>query len=137
MMRPTLLLLTIALHTAAHSLAHGQTPPKTKGAVPPPGIAIPDADREALTKGVEELAAEIQKIPHRSGTAGSAEGLLPDVEIFLKAVDWPLKYNEFYDVKQVASAKALLAEGMARAKALQSGKSPWASATGPVVRGFR
>jgi dienelactone hydrolase len=123
-------LLFILLFGAA-SLA-AQTPPKPKQ-VPPPGVAIPDADRKELEAGVAELGREIEAIDRDA----RARPLLPDVEVFHKAVDWPLRYNEFFDVKQVATARALLAEGMARAKALRGGQAPWTTATGLVVRGYR
>lgn len=119
--------------------ALAQTPAPTKKQVPPPGIAIPDADRKELEAGAAALAREIDVLRKQSapGVALLASSHLPDVEIFHKAVDWALRYDEFFDVKQVASAKALLAEGTARAKALRSSQAPWLTQTGPVVRGFR
>lgn len=126
-----LTLLTLALSVAP---SRAQTPPKTKQ-VPPPGVAIPEEERKTLEAGVQELKAEIAKIP--KSNRGTANDLLPDVEIYLKAVDWPLRYNEFFNEKEVGTAKNLLKEGLARAKALQGGKAPWTEATGPVVRGYR
>jgi hypothetical protein len=41
------------------------------------------------------------------------------------------------DVKEVPKAKALLAVGMERAKALHAGEAPWNAQTGLVVRGYR
>jgi len=104
--------------------------------LPPAGVAIPDNDRAELTAGAAELAKEIGALKLAKLSTEMA-GLIPDVEIFHKAVDWPLRYNEFYDVKQVATARTLLAEGMSRAKSLLDGKAPWTTATGPVVRGYR
>ena len=108
--------------------AGAQTPPTTKR-VPPAGVAIPASDRAELEAGVKALGAEL--------TALAKNPLLPDVEIFHKAVDWALRYDEFFDVKQVGAAKALLKEGTERAQALRSGKAPWTTATGFVVRGYR
>ena len=39
--------------------------------------------------------------------------------------------------EQFAEAKALLAEGLARAKALADGQAPWTTKSGLVVRGYR
>src|SRR4051794_37238565 len=125
-MSPMMLLLVLAF---ACSTALAQVPPTTKQ-VPPKGVAIPDAERQKLEAGVQELAAELKKIPANAP-------LRPDVEIFLKAVDWPLRYDEFFDAKQTVAAQKLLTEGLARARALQAGQSPWTSATGLMVRGFR
>ncbi|MHA3775009.1 prolyl oligopeptidase family serine peptidase [Verrucomicrobiota bacterium sgz303538] len=105
----------------------------TQKQVPPPGIAVPDPERAELTASLEALGKEIAAL--RSIPAAGA--LLPDVEIFHKAVDYALRYNEFMDAKQLAAAKPLLAEGLARAKALRSGQAPWTTQTGLVVRGFR
>lgn len=102
--------------------------------VPPKGVAIPEADRAELEKGAAELGKLVESLRTRGGTTAA---LLPDVQIFHKAVDWALRYDEFLDVKQVAVARTLLAEGMTRAKSLGEGKSPWTEATGLVVRGYR
>jgi hypothetical protein len=104
--------------------------------VPPPGVAIPDADRTALTEGVAALGKEIDTL--RAELKGKPEmlALLPDVMIFHKAVDWALRYNEFFDVKLVETAKKQLALGMERAKELRDGKASWNTATGLVVRGY-
>ena len=98
-------------------------------------MAIPDADR-AGARGRRENPARASTRSRRRLEAENA-ALLPDVEIFLKAVDWPLRYNEFFNVNQVGTAKALLKEGLARAEALRSGQAPWTTATGLVVRGYR
>src|SRR6185295_19082043 len=59
-----------------------------------------------------------------------------DVQIIYKSVHDALKYDEFYDVKEVAVAKRHLELGTERAKALREGKAPWNIATGLVVRGY-
>lgn len=107
--------------------------PATQRQVPPPGKTIPEADRVELTKGVAELGLAIDALRMNR----EADKLLPDVIIFHKAVDWALRYDEFMDVKHAKTAKDLLAEGKKRAAELQAGKSPWTSATGLVVRGFK
>ncbi len=104
--------------------------------LPPPGVAIPDTDRAELTAGAAELGNEIAALK-LAKMVPEMSALIPDVEIFHKAVDWALRYDEFYDVKQVATARTLLAEGKSRAAALRDGKAPWTTATGPVVRGYR
>ncbi len=122
-----LLTLTLALtHVPAQT---GPVPPATKR-VPPKGVEIPAEERTKLEAGVQELAAELKKIP-------ADAPLRPDVEIFFKAVDWALRYDEFFNAKQTGNAQKLLTEGLARARALQAGQSPWTAATGNIVRGFR
>lgn len=96
--------------------------------MPPPGNEIPAADRKLLEDGAAALGREIESL--RKSLAGKPEllALLPDVQIYHKAVDWPLRYRELIDVKK---AKAALATGMERAKALAAGNAPWLTAGGP------
>lgn len=124
-------LALLARHAAAAEDALDKVKP-----IPPPGISVPDADRAELEKGVLELGNEIETLrADLSGKPASLE-LLPDVQIYHKAVDWALRYNEFYRTNEIQTARQLLTEGMARAKALQSGHAPWTSDTGLVVRAY-
>ncbi|MDB5694438.1 MAG: hypothetical protein JWO81_3501, partial [Alphaproteobacteria bacterium] len=102
--------------------------------IPPAGIAVPDADRAELTAGVAALGKEIDSL--KGTLKGDQLALLPDVQIFHKAVDWALRYDEFFNPKQIAAAKAQLALGMQRAKELSEGKPSWETAAGLVVRGY-
>ncbi|HEY2341892.1 MAG TPA: hypothetical protein VGH90_02630, partial [Chthoniobacteraceae bacterium] len=130
---PYFLALTALLCPSQILNAQGDRAPKQ---VPPPGVQIPDDARKELEAGVAELSAKIKNL-HPVAHPGVPGDIVADVEIFAKAVDWALRYNEFYDAKQVGVAKALLAEGNSRATALASGQTPWLTATGPVVRGYR
>ncbi len=127
-------ILTAVALSAASAFAQLPAPvPAASKQTPPPGVKIPDADRKELTEGAAALARDIAELASKPANAA----LIPDIEIFHKAVDGALRHDEFFNVKQVGDARALLAEGAARAKALKAGQSPWASATGPVVRGYR
>ena len=96
--------------------------------VPPPGVAIPEQDRN-------ELQAELKKLDAFLAQHGS-NPLLPDVRIFTEAVRYALDYNEFFKPEEAGKARELLAEGRRRAEALAQGKTPWLTATGLVVRGY-
>ena len=104
--------------------------------VPPPGIQIPDADRAELQAGVDALGREIDTLRASLGNSSLAD-LLPDVQVFHKAVHDALKYDEIYDKREIAIAKRLLKLGMDRAAALKEGRAPWNTATGLVVRGYK
>ena len=119
--------------------ARAQTPPPPAKRLPPAGIAIPDPDRTELTAATAALATEITTLRTELAAAKKTSllALLPDVEIFHKAVDWALRYDEFFAPKEIASARHFLALGRERAAALRSGKAPWLDATGLVVRGYR
>ncbi len=124
--------LLLLLATAPLSMAQAPTQK-----MPPLGIEIPTQDRDALAAELASLQASISAIK-RAGTLSSAlAARLPDVEIFPLAVHRALDWNEFYDFKQIAAAKALLKEGRDRLDALRSGDAPWTRAKGLVVRGFR
>jgi len=105
-------------------------------AVPPPGIAIPDTDRDELEKGVSELGKQIESLHAELSGKAALLDLLPDVQIYHKAVDWSLRYNEFYRTNEIQTARQLLTEGIARVKGLREGHPQWVSDTGLVVRAY-
>src|SRR5688572_917815 len=100
--------------------------------VPPPGVAVPDADRKELESGLNRLADSIAKLK----ASGARADLIPDIQIFHKAADYALRYNEFFRAEEIFRAKELLRQGQARAADLANGKAPWTTATGLVVRGY-
>jgi len=59
-----------------------------------------------------------------------------DVRVFRDAVRFALDYDEFFQPQEVARAKEMLQAGIARAEELMSGRAPWNTATGLVVRGY-
>jgi hypothetical protein len=135
--RPLCLVLAVAAVLSAHAFA--QTPASTPAPVrpvPPPGVQIPAGDRAELETGVIALGKEITIAKHNLASKPAMLVLLPDVMIFHKAVDWALRYDEFFDVKQVATAKKLLELGNQRLAELKDGKPSWISATGLVPRGY-
>ncbi|MBY0460741.1 MAG: hypothetical protein K2V38_25765, partial [Gemmataceae bacterium] len=106
--------------------------------IPPAGNAIPDADRDEIKKGLAELQQLIKDI--------GKHDLLPDVQIFEKAVRWALDYNEIFDpapgkdkkaTVPAGNVKKVLAAGLERAKQLKDGKTPWTTQTGGVLRGYK
>lgn len=119
-------------------LAPAQTPPAAAKRLPPAGIAIAEKDRSELSAGAAALRAEIDAL-RRTIPAGNerALALLADVEIFHKAVDWALRYDEFFTPKEVAFARHLLTEGHERVQQFSSDEKPWLGATGLIVRGYR
>src|SRR5262245_31013665 len=65
--------------------------------IPQPGVTIPEGDRSELQAGVTALGKEITVLKHNLKDKPELLALLPDVMIFHKAVDWALRYNEFFD----------------------------------------
>ena len=98
--------------------------------IPPEGIEVPKATEAKLRAGLAELEKEIAKIDKDNE-------LLPDVLIYHKAVDWALKYDQFYKPAEFKQAEQMLQEGLSRAKQLQQRKVSWVTQTGLLVRGYR
>lgn len=104
--------------------------------IPPPGIAVPEADRAALTTDVDTFGREIETLRAELKTKPELLRYVPDVQIYYNAVRYPLLYNEFYNVNQIGTAKDLLAQGRARAKSLREGDAPWTKQSGLLVLGY-
>ena len=100
--------------------------------LPPAGIEVPAAARAELTAAAAALAADLAQLRAELVEPSRKEllELTPDAEIFHKAVDWALRYDEFFDLKQVAAAHRALATGRERVAALRRGDAPWRHATG-------
>ena len=122
--------------------AQAQAPPQPKRAaggegksVPPPGIAVGAADRQALEAGLQGIDAAVEQLRARNDP--KVVDLLPDVLIYSRAVRTALEHDEFFNVKEIAKARRLLEVGRARADQLRAGASPWTAQAGLVVRGYR
>ena len=96
--------------------------------IPPPGIAVPDADQRQLRAALNRLSTRLQAL--------KGNPRLPDVLIFDKAVRYALDGNEFFTAEEVFRAKELLGIAEERAADLERGNAPWTRATGLVVRGY-
>ena len=94
----TMRTLAIALLLSAVGTADGERDNQEDNVrrIPPPGVAVPDADKAELAAGVETLGKEIDAL--RAELKGKpALDLLPDVQIYHKAVKWALDYNEIFN----------------------------------------
>lgn len=105
--------------------------------MPPPGIEIPADIRKTLQADVDHLGKEIEQLKVALKGKPALLNLLPDVQIFHRAVHDALAHDEFHDKKEFATATKLIQLGLDRAKHLREGKAPWTTATGLVVRGYR
>jgi pimeloyl-ACP methyl ester carboxylesterase len=105
--------------------------------VPPPGVTVPDADRARLTEGLVKLRVAIDEAAKAQAKHPMLADLLPDLEIYHKAVDWALRYNEVHKLPELKSADELIAEGLQRAEQFKNGQTPWTKQKGLVVRGYR
>ncbi len=105
--------------------------------IPPLGIDLSQEDQDALREGLDTLRKKIDEAKAAQAKHPRLDVLLPDVEIHHKAVDWALRYNEFFKPEEVKAAHEQLAEGLRRAEALLKGDAPWTRQKGFVVRAYR
>ena len=102
--------------------------------IPKLGVEVSETDRLELSEGLKSLQAKLDELSKSSSPL--VKILLPDVIIFHRAVDQALRYQEFFDVKEIPVGKALLQQGHLRADRLLAGEAPWTKQTGVVVRGY-
>lgn len=134
MFEPTRIRLIIAAFCCASPLVFAQvTVIKT---LPPAGIKIPEADRRELEESLKKLGDEIEALQNSSKGGAALAELLPDVQIFHKAVHYVLDYNEFFRSNETGIARRLLDQGLQRARELSQSKPSWTRATGLVVRAY-
>ena len=126
-------LFALPFTSHAQSPATAPAPAPVPKKIPASGIALTTADRAELIAGTAALRSEIDALARDT----TVSALLPDVEIFHKAVAWSLADDTFYSPKEIAFAKHLLAEGRERAAQLRARKFPWLEARGLIVRGYR
>jgi dienelactone hydrolase len=122
----------LAMLASGALAAERQAAATSRGA--PKKIIISDEARSSLESSAAELGREIENL--RIAPSGRQPSLVSDVEIYWKAVDWALRYNEIYRTNEIAQARELLKRGKDRARELAQGKAPWTTATGLVVRGY-
>ena len=126
------LLLTTA---SAYGDGEGDNNPVKVRQVPRVGVEISEEDRNRLNTGLEELAGLVEQL--KNSKSDLALALLPDIEIYHRAVKDNLEHREFFSGKDIVKAFTALASGKKRAQELLSGRAPWLSQTGLVVRGYR
>jgi predicted esterase len=117
---------------AAVLLAAG-TPVFSQNFDPPPAKA-PDAatlkqiaDRTAQLKAA--VAAVVNDLPevHRA-----------DLEVYVKAVEWIVRHQEWYTADSGKQTLAVIDQGIKRAESARGGKTPWLEPKGrAVARGYR
>jgi len=103
--------------------------PPIERVLPPVGLEIPADVRARLEKRLAETKERLKTI--------SDPALVPDVEIFTKAVELALLHREFYVERDFAKADWALDQANQRLDSLTKGEAPWTKATGLVVRGYR
>lgn len=118
------------------SLADGpkDNNPESVRRVPRLGVEVPKADRSELGRGLFILRDTVSAI--RKQNNSDSDALLTDIEIFVRAIDDAITYNEFFSPKDIDKAKDLLNVATDRAEQLRKGIHPWTTRTGLTARGY-
>jgi predicted peptidase len=133
---PICLCLILAPFRSLYADGPSDNQPDKVRRIPPPGIKIPDQDRTELLTGAENLERGINEARQALQNRPGLLELLPDVQIYHKAVHWAVTYNEVYKTNEISQARRLLQRGQERLEELRQGKPSWTTATGLVVRGY-
>jgi hypothetical protein len=129
-------LIVLTLSSAAFTNADGiqDNIPENVRRIPELGVPVPEDRAASMRTSLGQLQEKIAAI--NASKDAAAKSLLPDVMIFERAVRCALDYQEFFDVKDLDKADALLLEGIKRADQLLAGKPEWMTQKGLVVRGY-
>jgi hypothetical protein len=132
-MKPVIALCLIFAAAILHADGPKDNIPDKVRPIPALGVEVPPEQKAKLEAGLAELKQSIDALRKKDA---SVKALLPDVEIFFRAVHDGLVYQEFLQAKEIDQAFTLLDLGKKRAADLAEGKSPWTTQTGLVVRGY-
>jgi hypothetical protein len=124
-----LLLLCVALS----ALAGEAQPPVLK--FPRPRVTPPD---KKTLDSIESRIEQLTKALERLVKLGVRDPGVADIEIYLKAAKWIVRYNEFFAENSPAWTVAVLDRGLLRASQQARGETPWLHMTGQTVaRAYR
>lgn len=124
----TISCLGIAMVVTSYHGLSAQSP-RIERRLPPAGIELPAEDRARLEHQLAEFQADLDE--------SRSKRLSADVEVLGKAVALALRHNELYSKKEIPRAHEVMRLASQRLEQLQDDKSPWATARGLVVRGYR
>ncbi len=129
----------VVLMTSIGSWADGPADNKAENVrkIPSVGIEVPEDKEAELRKGLADLGKKMEELEKILAKEAKWLELMPDVEIYHKAVRYVLDYQEFHRKSEFAVAKALLEAGSKRADDLKAHRAPWLTQKGLVVRGYR
>ncbi|MCH9655348.1 MAG: hypothetical protein K0U86_21905 [Planctomycetes bacterium] len=102
--------------------------------IPALGVEVPEKQKQQLQQGLAKLQASLDQL--KKSKDSRIQSLIPDVEIYHRAVRCALEYQEFFHEREIGNGLKLLQQGQERAEQLLKGEAPWTQKTGLVVRGY-
>ncbi len=121
--------------------ARATEPPAVPRRLPPPATSLRDlvaklpADRRAAWAAVPGRTAELRRRLANTRWADDADRV--DVEVLLKAVEFALGGDEWWQPADLDHASWAIDEATARLDSIARGERPWRTARGLSVHGFR
>jgi pimeloyl-ACP methyl ester carboxylesterase len=116
----------LAFLLLATPLLFAQAPPV------PPRYQLAAEERSQIEARIRELKAKLEPL-----RAKTPDELYVDVEVYLKAAQWALRYEEFYNKRSVEQTLAVLDTGLERARQLAAGDPAWTRQKGSFSRAYR
>lgn len=104
--------------------------------IPPAGIEVPEEVRADLAERTKRLGEALETLRTEVASKTALAERWADAAIFQKAVDWALRYGEFFRKDEFVEASQQLELGEQRVASLRAGQVPWNDATGPLVRAY-
>jgi pimeloyl-ACP methyl ester carboxylesterase len=126
--------VVVSICVAVHADGPQDNLPDQVRPVPPTGVEVSAADREQLKRELSRLGEFIHEL--QASKSPRVRELLPDVQVFHRAVRVALEYDEFFSPAEIKAGHELLQVGLERAEQLANGRTPWTTQTGLVVRGY-
>ncbi|QDT99496.1 prolyl oligopeptidase family serine peptidase [Gimesia aquarii] len=102
--------------------------------IPMLGVEVPDEQKQHLKLGLAKLQTSLDQLKNSKNSR--VQALIPDVEIYHRAVRCALEFQEFFHEREIGKGLELLKQGQQRADQLLKGEAPWTRQTGLVVRGY-
>ncbi|MCA9007667.1 MAG: prolyl oligopeptidase family serine peptidase, partial [Planctomycetaceae bacterium] len=102
--------------------------------IPALGVEVPAEQKQQLEQGLAKLKTSLDQL--KKSKDARIKALIPDVEIYYRAVWSALEYQEFFHEREIGTGLNLLKQGQERADQLLKGEAPWTQQTGLVVRGY-
>ncbi|QDT25585.1 hypothetical protein Enr10x_08820 [Gimesia panareensis] len=102
--------------------------------IPSLGVEVPEKQRAQLEAGLAKLKSSLDQL--KKAKDARIRFLIPDVEIYHRAVRCDLEFQEFFHEREIGAGLKLLEQGQERADQLLKGEAPWTKQTGLVVRGY-
>ncbi|QDT91035.1 prolyl oligopeptidase family serine peptidase [Gimesia algae] len=124
----------LCITSVAHADGPADNKPDQVRRIPGLGVEVPTAQKQQLEQGLSKLKASLDQLKKSKDTRIKA--LIPDVEIYHRAVRCALEYQEFFHEREIGTGLNLLKQGQERADQLLKGEAPWTRQTGLVVRGY-